>query len=60
MDDLDDFAARFQACTLAEKEWTHAAHLVVGLWHVDRFGPEEALRRLRSGINTTRLRLGHG
>ena len=48
--DIDDFAARFQACTLRTEEWTHSAHLIVGLWHVDRFGAEEALIRLRSGI----------
>ena len=48
--DIDDFAARFQACTLRTEEWTHSAHLIVGLWHVDCFGAEEALIGLRSGI----------
>ena len=48
--DIDDFAARFQTCSLQDEEWTHAAHLVVGLWHVDRYGAEEALTRLRTGI----------
>jgi hypothetical protein len=48
--DLDGFAARFAACTLSRDEWTHAAHLVTGAWHVDRFGADEALVRLRSGI----------
>ena len=47
---IDDFAARFQSCTLRAEEWTHAAHLVIGLWHVERFGPHEALDRLRTGI----------
>ena len=47
---LDDFAARFVACTLSRDEWTHQAHLRVGAWHVHRYGPEEALTRLRSGI----------
>lgn len=49
--DLDEFAARFAACTLRRDEWTHAAHLVTGAWHVDRFGADEALIRLRSGIS---------
>jgi len=48
--DIDDFAARFQSCNLRPEEWTHSAHLVIGLWHVDRFGPHEALERLRTGI----------
>ena len=47
---LDDFAARFVGCTLSRDEWTHQAHLMVGAWHVHRYGPEGALTRLRSGI----------
>ena len=55
---LDDLGARFEACTIPAKEWTHAAHLVVGLWHVHRYGADEALLRLRSGIR--RLNESHG
>ena len=55
---LDDLAARFQVCAVPAKEWTHAAHLVVGLWHVHRYGADEALFRLRSGIR--RLNESHG
>jgi adenylate kinase family enzyme len=55
---VDDFAARFQACEIPESAWTHAAHLVVGLWHVHRYGAEEALMRLRAGIR--RLNESHG
>ena len=47
---LDDLAARFEACAIPAGEWTHEAHLIVGLWHVDRYGPDQALVRLRSGI----------
>jgi hypothetical protein len=47
---LDDFSARFVACRLSRDEWTHQAHLMVGAWHVHRYGTEEALTRLRSGI----------
>jgi adenylate kinase family enzyme len=50
--------ARFEACAIPEKGWTHAAHLTVGLWHVDRYGPEDALARLRAGIR--RLNESHG
>lgn len=55
---LDDLGARFEACAIPGSEWTHAAHLVVGLWHVARYGPDEALRRLRQGIR--RLNESHG
>jgi adenylate kinase family enzyme len=55
---LDDLGARFERCAIPAKEWTHAAHLVVGLWHVHRFGADDALLRLRSGIR--RLNESHG
>lgn len=55
---LDDLVARFASATLPKAEWTHAAHLSVGAWHVSRFGPEEALARLRAGIR--RLNDAHG
>jgi hypothetical protein len=57
-DDLGDFAARFVGGTLPREEWTHAAHLAVGAWHVHRYGADEALARLRTGIR--RLNESHG
>jgi len=56
--DIDDLAARFEACTVPKTEWTHIAHLCVGLWHVQRYGENEALTRLRQGIR--RLNESHG
>ena len=56
--ELQDLAARFASVAIPKTEWTHAAHLAVGLWHVDRYGPEEALARLRGGIR--RLNDTHG
>lgn len=50
IEDVDDLAARFSACELPKVEWTHHAHLAVGAWHVDRYGRDEALARLRTGI----------
>lgn len=47
---LEDLVARFHARTLPKSEWTHQAHLAVGMWHVHGLGPDEALIRLRSGI----------
>ena len=56
--DVDDLAARFSAGTISREEWTHLAHLAVGTWHVQRYGPDEALTRLRAGIR--RLNDLHG
>src|SRR6476620_8058730 len=55
---LDDFVARFHERTLPKSEWTHAAHLSVGAWHVHRYGVEEAVNRLRQGIRA--LNDSHG
>jgi len=57
-DELGDLVARFRARTLPKPEWTHLAHLAVGLWHVREHGPERALELLRTGI--TRLNEAHG
>jgi hypothetical protein len=54
----DELARRFRDRTLAKAEWTHAAHLRVGLWHVLRFPPDEALAMLRDGIRA--LNESHG
>jgi hypothetical protein len=55
---LDDFVVRFLNRTLPQSEWTHAAHLSVGAWHVHRFGVEEAVNRLRQAIRA--LNESHG
>ena len=54
----DELIAAFGACTLPKADWTHQAHLRVGLWHVYRHGADEALARLREGIR--RLNDSHG
>jgi hypothetical protein len=46
----DRVAAAFCGCTLPKAEWTHGAHLRVGLWHFLRYPEGEALRRLRDEI----------
>lgn len=55
---LDDFVARFHERTLPKSEWTHAAHLSVGAWHVHRYGVKEAVNRLRQAIRA--LNESHG
>lgn len=56
--DVDTLARAFVASTLPQAEWTHEAHLAVGLWHVRQFGSVEALERLRVAIR--RLNDSHG
>ena len=54
----EQIAAGFEAAALSKLEWTHVAHLTMGAWHVARFGPEQALARLRAGIRA--LNDAHG
>jgi len=56
--ELDSLVRRFADCTLPKPEWTHAAHLAVGLWHVSRHGGDGALARLRAAIS--QLNESHG
>ena len=58
MTDLETLVGHFLARTLPKGEWTHQAHLAVGAWHVERYGPDEALARLRDGIRA--LNDSHG
>jgi hypothetical protein len=56
--ELEDLVTRFRECTLPKREWTHAAHLVVGLCHVGQGGHRKAIRQLRARIR--RLNDAHG
>ena len=58
MTDFETLVGHFLARTLPKSEWTHQAHLAVGAWHVERYGPDEALPRLRDGIRA--LNDSHG
>jgi hypothetical protein len=57
-DALEHLVSRFQDGTLPHAEWTHAAHLAVGAWYVDRYGAEGALPRLRGAIRALNDRHG--
>jgi len=57
--DLDEFARQFDAKEIPRRLWTHGAHLAVGLWHVDRYGPDAALERLRRGIRSLNEHYGN-
>lgn len=51
-------AAAFELRTLSAAEWTHRAHLLVGLWYASRLPAAEALEAMRTGI--LRLNEAHG
>ncbi len=42
--------AKFLDKSLPKAEWTHQAHLMVGIWHNMNMGFDEALRLVRHGI----------
>ena len=48
--ELDAFVIRFLERTLPKAEWTHAAHLAVGSWHVHQYGVAAAVDLLRERI----------
>ncbi|HHP7230293.1 MAG TPA: hypothetical protein ACFCUY_05470 [Xenococcaceae cyanobacterium] len=45
----------FLSCKLPREEWTHEAHLKVGLWHLLYYSPEESLIKLRQSIKKYNL-----
>lgn len=48
--DIERLVASFLDCSLPCDEWTHEAHLTVGLWHVCRYHADEALDHVRAAI----------
>jgi hypothetical protein len=56
--DLERLVARFRDGTLPKGEWTHAAHLAVGAWHVYALGAPAALAHLRLAIRALNDRHG--
>jgi len=48
--DTEALVRAFVDRTLPREQWTHHAHLRVGLWHVLAFGEAEAVNRLRERI----------
>jgi hypothetical protein len=56
--DIDSLATRFTDCTLPREEWTHHAHLRVGLWHLLRYPPAEVLDLLRDRISRYNVSVG--
>lgn len=52
VDDMAAFVEAFESQTLPKSDWTHHAHLAVGLWYVINHPEAEVLDRLRQAIRT--------
>jgi hypothetical protein len=48
----------FTSCKLPKDEWTHHAHLKVGLWHLLNYSPSESIEKLRQGIKRYNITCG--
>jgi hypothetical protein len=57
-EEIETLVEAWSQQTLPFAEWTHQAHLTVALWHVLRYPPEEALDRVRAGIQAYNLSQG--
>ena len=42
--------AEFESCTLPRCEWNHQAHLTIALWYLNLYDEQEAINRVRQGI----------
>jgi hypothetical protein len=58
MKPINVLAKEFTECTLPCEEWTHAAHLRVGLWHLLHMPRETALDTLRERIKSYNIACG--
>jgi hypothetical protein len=57
-EDVARLVRRFSDCTLPYEEWTHEAHLVVGLWFLTRHSLRGALPHMRTGIRRYNVACG--
>ena len=57
-DEIARLVEDFEAASIDRKRWTHEAHLMIATWHVLRCEPDEALVRVRVGIQ--RLNAANG
>ena len=47
---MEALIVAFEDCTLPRADWTHQAHLIVGLWYVLTHGEQQALPVMSEGI----------
>ncbi len=48
--DIVELVRSYEACSISRDEWRHAEHLVVALYLVKKYGLNEAIERMRSGL----------
>jgi hypothetical protein len=48
--EIRDVVERFERCDFALAEFTHVRHLTVACWYLSTFSREEALERMRRGL----------
>ncbi len=58
MNEVNRIVEAFIDCTLPVAEWTHEAHLNVGLWHGMRYSAHESLNLLRERISRYNMAVG--
>lgn len=54
----EELVKKFCSRTLPKQEWTHQAHLKVGLWHLLHYSPDQSLTILREGIKQYNIACG--
>jgi hypothetical protein len=58
LEDVTRLIEGFVKCTLPGEEWTHQAHLIVGLWHVSQHDTATATDLLRDRIKRYNIACG--
>ena len=56
--EIKSLIAAFENCTLPRCEWNHTAHLTVALWYLNRDDEQEAINRVRQGIQRYNAAIG--
>lgn len=47
---IEAIVRSFECCRLPRSQWTHEAHVAVGFWFLTHYSPDEAIERMKSGI----------
>lgn len=47
---IETLVQQFQNSTLPKEAWTHEAHLIVAIWHLNKYAKAESTCLLRAGI----------
>lgn len=48
--EVEELISAFESCTLPRSEWTHRAHLTVGMWYLLQHSKEKATVLIRESI----------